>query len=311
MYQFFVFLIFVFSVISCKKPVNLKGIDINNQKLVINSINQIDKSDNWTLIEMDLSKSLTVFDSNYLDEQEPIDDATIKIVSNSNQELLINQSSQNQIIIINSSEFDHGESYTLEVSHPSFETIIANTTIPQPAKINSFNLAGNVSSLDTPFYVDLSFKDVMNEDNYYFIDLYLTIYHVIYDSATNSYDTTGSSGNLLRNYTTNNNLIDKDYEPKLLLTDDFFKNNDFNISIQISLDSNQVNNINDINKRAALSAKVISLSRDEYLYRKTLYIYELNQFNPLSEPTQVYSNVENGMGIFAFNSPVSYTIPLD
>ncbi|MBK7028756.1 MAG: DUF4249 family protein [Bacteroidales bacterium] len=42
-----------------------------------------------------------------------------------------------------------------------------------------------------------------------------------------------------------------------------------------------------------------TLSKDYFLFRKSLIKYNESQNNPFSEPIKIYTNIENGYGIFA------------
>ena len=39
-------------------------------------------------------------------------------------------------------------------------------------------------------------------------------------------------------------------------------------------------------------------SEDYYMYKKTFNVYQSVRGNPFAEPVQVFSNIENGYGIF-------------
>ena len=42
-----------------------------------------------------------------------------------------------------------------------------------------------------------------------------------------------------------------------------------------------------------------NISQDYYYYRRSLELYNQSSDNPFAQPVQVYSNIENGFGIFA------------
>ncbi len=48
--------------------------------------------------------------------------------------------------------------------------------------------------------------------------------------------------------------------------------------------------------------EVCSIPRELYLYQKTNIQQEQNEGDPLAQPTEVYSNVKGGLGIFAYGS---------
>jgi len=55
-------------------------------------------------------------------------------------------------------------------------------------------------------------------------------------------------------------------------------------------------------------ATLSSVSEDYYKYNVTLAKYEQTQGDPFAQPVQVYSNIENGFGIFGGYSSFSDTL---
>lgn len=64
---------------------------------------------------------------------------------------------------------------------------------------------------------------------------------------------------------------------------------------------------------ANIYIEIKSVSKDFYLYQKTLKEYYNSINNPFSEPAEVYSNIKLGYGIFAgYNSVIdTFTINLN
>ena len=48
-----------------------------------------------------------------------------------------------------------------------------------------------------------------------------------------------------------------------------------------------------------------NISKSYYYYRTSLELYQNTSGNPFAQPVQVYSNIENGFGIFA-GSQITY-----
>ena len=48
-----------------------------------------------------------------------------------------------------------------------------------------------------------------------------------------------------------------------------------------------------------------NISKSYYYYRTSLELYQSASGNPFAQPVQVYSNIENGFGVFA-GSQISY-----
>jgi len=81
------------------------------------------------------------------------------------------------------------------------------------------------------------------------------------------------------------------YQGAILIKDDLFKDSSYNIEV-IGGNLNDTSNVD-------IKVKVSTISRDKYFYSQSLYAYENASGNPFAEPVIVYTNVENGQGIFS------------
>jgi len=59
-----------------------------------------------------------------------------------------------------------------------------------------------------------------------------------------------------------------------------------------------------------LKVRVTSLSRDAYLYYRSLAQYREADGNPFAEPVTVHSNIENGYGIFGLGHTTVFKVEL-
>ncbi|KAA3640405.1 MAG: DUF4249 family protein, partial [Bacteroidetes bacterium] len=55
--------------------------------------------------------------------------------------------------------------------------------------------------------------------------------------------------------------------------------------------------------------ELVNLSKDGYLYLRSLEDYYNSEGNPFAQPATVYSNIENGYGIFALGAAEVIEIP--
>lgn len=100
-----------------------------------------------------------------------------------------------------------------------------------------------------------------------------------------------------------------DYYSKYFIIDDALFDGK-KITFDISINSfNYSINIDDIVENK-LIIKITHLSKDYYLYRKTVNAYEANYGSMFSEPVQIYSNIKGGIGIFAGTSSTEYVLDL-
>jgi hypothetical protein len=147
----------------------------------------------------------------------------------------------------------------------------------------------------------MNFNDPESSQNYYLIETYsVNEYLVIKNSDTTDYelDTT------------------KQY---MILTDEVFQNggspwreqglfndllfNGQNKSLEIEI-PNYNETGNEIGyqwsyKTLSLRLYLHNISKSYYYYRTSLELYQSASGNPFAQPVQVYSNIENGFGVFA------------
>jgi len=76
-----------------------------------------------------------------------------------------------------------------------------------------------------------------------------------------------------------------------LFSDDFFNGQNYQLKITImdwdaTLDKEYI-------------IELLSLNKAGYLYRRSVEDYRNSKGDPFSEPVLIYSNIENGFGIFA------------
>jgi len=198
--------------------------------------------------------------------------------------------------------------YKLIVVVVGYDTIIAETFIPEPIKIDtiiSSNLNFTIDSHpnfepppdypnmeppppDTSYSVDLSinFTDKKNLKNYFSfksLNYYGNNGFISYDPVIE----TKNMGNAYVSLSTNL----KDYD-KLIFSDTLFSGENylFRISDFLSFSGNE---------NYLFKYQLSSLSKDAFLFYKTCFLQHKTFGNPLIEPVIIYSNIINGTGIFA------------
>ena len=221
-----------------------------------------------------------------------------------------------------------GKTYKIEVIHPEHGTAYGETTLPQPVEIISLKSEKTLMNYewggkDNQLIVTMKFKDTPNEDNYYrlsFTRMYgssetfkydetekdtsqFTIYISTRKNGTNlntsdpifSNDEDandflfGSPGNYYNLFT--DNLIDgKEYEISFVAFNKFVD--------EYSLDT-LYNFLEAPGEFCKIDVKLSSLSREAFLYIKSSHAQDWYGEDFFSEPVQVFSNIENGIGIFA------------
>ena len=190
------------------------------------------------------------------------------------------------------------KNYSLTISANNFKTIDASTQLPSQVLINSFaydSAAITNSFGESQSSLEVKFTDPAGEENYYEISI------VLIDSFQNFPDTTYYVSSYPTSLESNNPSIEIDnYSASYaLISDKFFDGENFTGNLLFY--ENYLSNKYLIFK---------SVSKEYYLYKKSLPIHLNTQDNPFAEPAQVYSNFNNGLGILgAANRQVLKIIP--
>lgn len=286
---------------SCQKKTTF-NINYPAEKIVVNCTVNPD-----SLCKVYISKSLTPIDTiNF----KSLKNAEIELYKNGNFAGLLNSFSEthenpglgyyyNQEITINS-----GDHLYIKVSQNNFETTEAETLIPEKpnAKINllsySFENIPNpeINGYDYNALMKLSFIDDGSAEKFYSLNMYYYAdcfpYPLDVDTLyKDKIHYSVNAGNLIATYKFN--------EGYLFSNQDFFGDtSSFILNVEDALYVKRPN----FNK---IFIEIKTVSKDFYLYQKTLKEYYQTINNPFSEPAKVYCNIDNGYGIFAgYNSVI-------
>lgn len=207
---------------------------------------------------------------------------------------------------------EEGKTYTLKASAPGFENIAeatakVNTSIPIK---NMTHITGARNGANGPEdEVTITFDDPANETNYYMISFL--------SPGTND---------LTRQYYSNIcvNTVDpaietienrdflSDENSNCLYGDLFVKDETFNgqsRQIKFYINTYSILPYETYTGDTVYSSVVLThVSEDYYRYRKSAAAASTTQGNPFAEPSNVFSNVKNGKGIFSIAIP--YTVKI-
>ncbi len=184
-----------------------------------------------------------------------------------------------------------GNLYKIEVMCPGFRTITASTYIPDKVQIDTcifdYNfgvdqIGNNVSRLS------LTITDIQDQHNYYYIP-------GIFDE----------NGNRLMSETVDPIILsEKQSFADYIFTDNLFQNSKHTFSFTIGQMYKDT---------VILSIEIQVVTEEFYKYFNTLADYKTtyinnNYFNSNTEPPELYSNVNNGYGIFYGYNQSSYKL---
>jgi hypothetical protein len=186
-----------------------------------------------------------------------------------------------------------GRPYLIEVKFPGLATVTATTTIPRPVRATPVlqNL-GSALNIDGRPRVKRSFTidDNGGRENYYGIE-------VLAGNAGQEERIAFFSAE--KSFSENLTVIEGQHSLGVMYAPEngvYFGNGKFkgrSETFDIYVDEQYVYT------PYSIKVRVLTLSKDFFEFATSYQKQKTNSGNPFAEPTQVYSNVENGLGIFA------------
>jgi len=291
---FFVGLVYI----SCEKVIPFEG-EVNTPKLVINSVFESDST-----FKVHVSSSRNVIDTASF---QNIEDAIV-IIKKENGNVVEILNHQGNGFYIGQAFPVQNQTYTLEVNHPNYANITASDSLPSPITINNVDTSTVLDPINGDrIKISMNFDDPINTQNYYLIETYaINEYLLIKDLDTTEYELDTA----------------KQY---MVLTDEVFQNggspwrdqglfndllfNGQNKTLELEIPNNNWSGSEDgydwSYKTLTLRLYLHNISLSYYYYRTSLELFQSASGNPFAQPVQVYSNVENGFGVFA-GSQISF-----
>lgn len=269
-------------VVSCRKEIEYKG--ESDEPLIV--VNNIMESDSVIRVHVEQSRFFLAPDGNPSDFW--ITDATVTLTVVGTGQVL----TQNTVDADGDYVFPitalAGETYTLTVSHPDFNTVTSQTTVPFPVAI----LSVDTSSINDPNMGFLkralvNFNDPAGKDYY--------VMKVSYKD--NNSDTIYPNQYLGSNDASVVDIYGDDpggegysYYQQLFFTDDFFDGQNKTLEIRTY---SYVFNTDD-----RLQIHLYRCTEDTYKYLLSTLKSQYANGDIFSEPVKVYSNITDGYGIF-------------
>lgn len=256
---------------SCEKDADIP-LPVDEPKLVVYSY--ISPTD--SIVKVSVNSSDPIFDNVGQNSSGPIMNATVTIrVDGTNYVLPYHSTYLSYVLPASSLPIVAGKYYELEVSAPGFETVTASTTVPVN---NNFNFTAVVTGSTPP---------VVNESIYdpriYEVKANWTAYSSqdYYRCVLSYYEISpGSDTMFFLNY--EQLFSEKDIVAGTITNDEKLRTNIYT---------------EPYTNPHGIYADLIVSTFDYYKFYESIINY--NPGDPFSEPTFVYSNIENGYGIFA------------
>lgn len=177
---------------------------------------------------------------------------------------------------------DGNDEYQLKAAATGYEPVDASASIPVKPVIESLNFTPGQGG-GGPFGDQLNSLDIVIDDNntapnYYNVEVFIR-----YDSIEPYFQEYIMS---------NDPLVSNSENGGILISDESFNGNKYNLRVGTYTDLLEVD------------AKVVlrSISKDYYLFSKSVELYRNANGNPFAEPVLLHSNVNNGYGLFEISN---------
>ena len=294
MKNFLYFFIFSMLFASCDIVVDL-DIPEHERVLVVNSILTTD-----SMINASISHSVGAFDASSISY---VNNSTVEVYEDG---VLLGEMDEKASLSYDSSgELDStyvynfnqnpvaGKIYSYEIVHPDYEAVRAETTVPAAVKLN----VNDVTLLSEEDYVKhyrvrFSFNDA-SEDNFYRLRLRNPNTYYGFDYFESNDASMISSAGVQSDGATF-------YGDEALFDDEIFNGTEKEISIDF-FDSNKFfwGEEPDDDFETEYTLELTSVSESYYTYIRSLRAHFDNQdqFIFAGEPVQVFTNIENGLGV--------------
>ena len=212
-----------------------------------------------------------------------------------------------QVYVLDDGGLRAGETYSLEVSAPGFETVRATDTVPVPVptSVRPGSRGG--------FSIELELQDPPGEANYYQVSLYLVFPgrgatrvegllstrdpSIMADSRGDDSPVEEGSFEGPAPYFRDTLFDGQTHEIELSYAGDWVEGLGTIIREEGELEGEEQDDPEHAGSTAYL--QVLYISETYYEYLKTARLHDEIRENPFAEPLNVHGNVENGYGIFA------------
>ena len=198
-----------------------------------------------------------------------------------------------------------GETYSLRVAAPGFETVRATDTVPGPVqtsvRLSRPRAAGSESGGGRDFSIELEIQDPPGEANYYQISLFRVYQGRDEEDEARDFIpafrreesfSTRDPSILADNSVDESPFEEGDFEGRApYFRDTLFDGKTHEIELSTDFDGDP--------DFSEIRLQVLHISEAFYEYLKTARLHHDTLDNPFAEPLNVYGNVENGYGIFA------------
>ena len=326
----------VLALAACEKQIDI-DIEDQQQMIVANAQGVAGEP-----LELSLTYSRPMFGSFYVAFDESyfpaISDATVSLRVNGGGTITASHIGGNY-------SFPHtpqpGEELELTIAVPGREPLVTTTSVPQEPLVDEIRVGERESSPDidnntsVDYTVTIPLTDRGGTTDYYSIKMYIhdTAFYTYYDNngAAYAHDTMADNRDwfecqdqlIVSGINIDDALegvaVPTFYGSEMLFNDALIDGTTHSIDLQTDLNlgylrynggyiNGEYNPNFTYTVRGTIYVEVSSLSRDHYLYLQTMDSYDYDELMGLfSEPVQIHSNIDGGIGIFAVKAKKTFS----
>lgn len=291
-----ILLLWVFFATSCEEPIDL---DIANSEpqLVVSSHFQPGHP-----FQVTITKSRNILSS---EADEYVNNAVVRVLTQSGRELdkLQLKNFRNPIYESRRLLPESGKAYRLEVNTPDQEKIVAEDIVPFPValeeiRIDTIEVFGEAEDRVYKVAISVQFDDPIGAQDYYHLRLYK---HIVTEESNLNISGFAGDGEVTKLMPLMPLESDKDNPAVTFHYEDggiLFTDEDFD-GQKSALKFYSLLSFNNEERSSKLLGELRTVSESYYLYHTSLSRQIANKDRPFVEPISVFSNIENGLGIFS------------
>ena len=257
--------------------------------------------------------------------ERPVPDAEVELLGPGNRVLgKLKFDETSDVYVFEDPSLQAGETYSLQVSAPGFETVRAADTVPKPVPTSILSYRTHTSSRSGSggrgdYSVKLEIEDPPGEANYYQVSLFRVSGGRVAFRMEYGFSTKDPSI-LAANRADESPFEEGTFEGEaVIFKDTLFDGRTHQIELTFRGPYENLppppEEVDDEDLPGELPSgdflQVLFISENYYQYIRTVWIHDLTRDNPFAEPLSVHGNVENGYGVFAGYSSRTFELTLE
>jgi len=282
-----IFIVFFFQ--GCIKTLN-EDLKAKESKLVLNSVISPDST-----IKVNLSRTFNIFDDESADNLPFVNNASVGLYENNSFLFSLNFLENGYY---EKADFypTKGKEYKVRAEVHSYKNIEAKTTIPSKVEIQKIDTISVSYSDDygdsRQYYGEITYQDISGEENHYQLKC-----RVLAPNGNEGEKEWYDQSIWVEE--SNEVLFDKTYG-KLLWTDKYSDGKKIKFRFSFFELYGSSRETKEANDTLSFEFSLMSVDKEYYLYLKTMAKYEETSggSDPFMEPVVIYSNVDEGYGVF-------------